>query len=160
MTGPDGTPEIGLRAGVPAKVFSVLAPAAAAGLVVARAASDGLSAGPDDPVSPWIVAIVTLGFGFWLGWRAPTQWARLRPDVLRCRNLVTHLTVDWDRVESLVVVRRGPLTMIEVRVRGHRRRIRIGAATRFSGESADAVIDMVRAHPVALSLLLDDGGSG
>ncbi|UDY36005.1 hypothetical protein [Dermatobacter hominis] len=147
---------IEIRPGAPARALSVLAPVVAIGLVSWRAVRDGLGSGPDDPVPPWIVAVLTVLFGCWLGWRALTQWTELRPHDLRCRNLVTSFAVDWDRVESLVVLRRGPVTAIDVRIRSHRRRLRIGAATRFSGHAADAVLDMFRAHPEARRLVLDD----
>ncbi len=152
----DDVAVIEIRPGAPARALSVAAPVVAIGLVAWRAARDGLASGPDDPASPWIIAIVTIVFGCWLGWRALRQWTELRPHDLRCRNLVTSFAVDWDRVESLVVLRRGPVTAVDVRIRGHRRRLRVGAATRFGGHSADAVLDMFRAHPEARRLLLDD----
>ncbi len=152
--GRDGVIDIG--PGAPARVVAVAAPLVAIGLVAWRAARDGLASGPDDPVSPWIIAVLTIAAGCWLGWRAQRQWAELRPHELRCRNLVTSFAVDWDRVESLVVLRRGPVVAVDIRMRGHRRRLRIGAATRFSGDAADAVLDMLRAHPDARRLLLDD----
>jgi hypothetical protein len=147
---------IGVRPGAPARVLAALSPVVAVALVASRAARDGLSAGPDDPVSPWLVAAATVVAGCWLGWRALTQWAELRPHDLRCRNLVTSFAVDWDRVESLAVLRRGPVVAVDVRIRSHRRRLRIGAATRFAGPDADAALDMVRAHPEARRRLLDD----
>lgn len=152
--GRDGVIDIGT--GAPARVVTLAAPLVAIGLVAWRAARDGLASGPDDPASPWIIAVLTIAAGCWLGWRAQRQWAELRRHDLRCRNLVTSFAVDWDRVESLVVVRRGPLVVIDIRIRGHRRRLRVGAATRFSGDAADAVVDMFRAHPEARRLLLDD----
>ncbi|MBS1836192.1 MAG: hypothetical protein JST64_00685 [Actinobacteria bacterium] len=145
-----------VRPAGPARLLAVLAPAVAILLVGIRAATTGLSAGPDDPASPWIVAVATVLLGCWLGWRAPSQRAELRVSELRCRNLVTSFSVDWAHVRSLVVVRRGPLTLVEVRISGHRRRLRVGAATRFTGESAEVVLDMLRAHPDAGSLLVDD----
>lgn len=153
---PDPAAVIRLGPDAPARVVSVLAPLVAVGLVAARAARDGLVATPDDPVSPWVLAVITVGVGCWLGWRALGQRAELTPQELRCRNLVTSFAIDWERVESLVVLRRGPIVAIDVRIRSHRRRLRIGAATRFAGDSADTVLDMFRAHPEARRLLLDD----
>jgi len=124
-------------------------------LVVARALTTGLSSGPDDPASPWIVALVTVAVGCWLGWRAPRQRAELRTDELWCRNIATTFSLEWDRVESLVVSQRGPLTVIDIRARGLRRRLRVGAATRPTGDGAAVVLDMIRSHPVAGTLLLD-----
>lgn len=149
-------PVIVVRAAAPARVLAVLVPVAAIALVAARAAGTGLSAGPDDPASPWIVAVATIALGCWLGWRSPSQRAELLPSELRCRNLTSSYAVDWDHVSSLAVVRRGPLVLLEIRVSGHRRRLRIGAATRFAGDSAEVVLDVVRAHPSAGRLLLDD----
>ncbi len=141
--------------GLPARVAAVAAPIIAVVLVAWRAMQDGLRSAPDDPVSPWVIALLTIAAGAWLGWRALTQWTELRRNELCCRNLVSRFAVDWDRVESLVVARRGPIVAIDVRIRGHRRRLRLGAATRFSGDAADAVLDMFRAHPDARRLLLD-----
>lgn len=155
MSAPGDGPMIVICSGAPARITSVLVPLVAIGLVAARAATTGLDARPDDPVSPWLVAALTVVVGCWLGWRSPTQSAELRHDDLRCRNLTMSFHVDWDRVETLLVVRRGPLTFVDVRIRGHRRRMRIGAATRPTGAAADTVVDMIRAHPVAGSLLLD-----
>lgn len=72
--------------------------------------------------------MATVAVGGWLSWRALTQGLELGPDGLSCRNLVTSFEVDWDRVESLIVLRRGPLAMVDLRIRSHRRRLRVGAA--------------------------------
>lgn len=156
VSGPATSPLISIRPGGPARVISVAVPAVAVGLVLARAVGTGLASGPDDPASPWIVAVVTVAVGCWLGWRAPTQRAELRPTELRCRNLATSFTIGWSQVESVVVLRRGPITTVDVRVRGLRRRLRVGAATRFTGHAADAVLDMIRAHPVAGAVLAEE----
>lgn len=144
-----------VRSGSPARVLAVLAPAIAVGLVVGRALLSGLSSRPEDPVSPWIVAVVTIAVGFWLGWRAPSQRAELRPDELRSRNLTTTFSVEWDRIEAILVERRGPLSVVDIRAVGMRRRLRIGAATRFTGDGPEVVLDMFRAHPMASDLLLE-----
>jgi hypothetical protein len=146
-----------LLPGPPARVVAVLAPLAALALVVGRALSSGLSATSDDPVSPWIVAVVTVAVGFALAYRALTQSTELGVDVLRCRNLLTTFDVDWDRVEDLEVVRRGPFVMVEVRIRSLRRRHRLGAATRFVGDGADVVLDVLRAHPRSAAVLVEEG---
>ena len=150
-----GVVPIPVPAGPPARILAVLIPVVAVALIAARAARDGLRASPDDPVSPWIIAVVTVAVGGWLRWRALTQRAELGPDGLSCRNLVTSFEVDWDRVESLIVLRRGPLAMVDLRIRSHRRRLRVGAATRFSDESAEVVLDQIRAHPDAAARLID-----
>jgi hypothetical protein len=54
------------------------------------------------------------------------------------------------------VLRRWGLVVVDVRVRGMRRRLRLGAATRFGGDEADLVLDVLRAHPAAGALLSDD----
>lgn len=149
-----------VRSGAPARLAGVLVPLIAVGLVVARLVASGLSSGPDDPASPWIVAVLTVVVGCVLGWRALSQRAELRPDVLACRNVIGSFAVDWERVESIAVLRRGPLVVFDVRVRGLRRRLRIGAATRYAGVAADAVLDMLRAHPSARTRLVSDGPSG
>jgi hypothetical protein len=146
-----------LHPGPPSWVVTVVAPVVAIGLVAARAATSGLSATSDDPVSPWIIAVLTIVVGVWLSYRSTSQRAELRDTGLVCRNLMTTFDVDWDRVEDLEVVRRGPLVVVEIRVRSLRRRLRLGAASRFAGDGADVVLDMIRAHPVAGALLVDDG---
>jgi hypothetical protein len=155
-TRPAGAGVITLRPGPPAWFVTVVAPVVAIGLVGARAASSGLSATSDDPVSPWIIAVLTIVVGVWLSYRSTTQRAELRDAGLVCRNLMTTFDVDWDRVDELEVVRRGPLVIVEIRVRSLRRRLRLGAATRFSGDDAEAVLDMIRAHPAAGALLVED----
>lgn len=146
---------IAIAPGAPARATAVGAPIVAVSLVAWRAMHDGLRAAPDDPVSPWVIAVLTVVVGAWLGWRALTQWTELRRTELCCRNLVSRFAIDWDRVESLVVLRRGPIVAVDVRIHGYRRRLRLGAATRFGGDGADAVLDMFRAHPEARRLLLD-----
>ncbi len=155
MTGP--TP-LRLRPGPPAGAVAVLAPVVALSLVLGRALTSGLAATPDDPVSPWVIAVLTVAVGFGLSYRALTQSVELGPETLRCRNLLTTFHVDWDRVEDLEVVRRGPFVMVEVRIRSLRRRHRLGAATRFAGEGAEVVLDVVRAHPSAGAVLVEDPG--
>lgn len=147
---------VSILPGPPARVMAVVAPVVAVVLVGVRAASSGLSATGDDPVSPWIVAVLTVAAGAWLGWRSVTQHAVLGESTLWCRNLVTTFDVEWDRVEDLEVMRRGPVVVVEIRVRSMRRRHRLGAATRFPGENGEAVLDVVAAHPVAGALLVDD----
>lgn len=150
-----GIPAV-IHPGPPSWVVTVVAPVVAIGLVAARAAASGLSATSDDPVSPWIIAVLTIVGAVWLSWRSTVQRAELNEVGLVCRNLVTTFHVDWDRVEELEVVRRGPLVMVEIRVRSLRRRLRLGAATRFAGDGSDVVLDVIRAHPAAGPLLVDD----
>jgi len=90
-----------------------------------------------------------------LAWRSLTQRAALDEDGLHCRNLTMSYHLEWERIERLQLVHRGGLQIIEVRVRGLRRHSRLGAATRFSGDEAEAVLDSIRAHPQACALLED-----
>jgi hypothetical protein len=99
------------------------------------------------------MAVVTLGAVAVLAWRCVTQRAALDEDGLHCRNLTMSYHLEWERIERLHVVYRGGLQIVEVRVRGLRRHNRLGAATRFLGEEADAMLDSLRAHPQACALL-------
>jgi hypothetical protein len=161
--GPDGEPvnggqrepSIEITPGVPAWLLALAAPAGAIGLIWYRAAGSGLSAGPDDPIPPVIVAIVTVVVALVVSWRSLSQRARLSPTSLVCRNVLVTYDVPWEAVEALDVVHRPGLVVIDVRIRGLRRRHRLGAATRAPGGDADAVLDLVSAHPVAAGLLRD-----
>ena len=128
----------------------------AVALIAYRAAGSGLSAGPDDPVSPLVVAAFTLVGALVVSFRALTQDASLGETSLRCRNVLSNFEVEWARVESLEVRRRLGLVIVEVRIRGLRRRHRLGAATRFAGHESEAVLDVLRAHPSAGMLLIED----
>ena len=145
-----------LRPGPPAWAMAAAIPTLAVGLVVYRAATSGLAATADDPVPPWVLAVLTVLVGCGLAWRAVTQRADLAEGGLVCRNLVTTFHVGWDRLDRLEVVRRPGLVVVDVHVHGLRRRHRVGAATRFPGDESDAVLDVVRAHPRAGALLVDD----
>jgi hypothetical protein len=151
------TAVVELRAGTPARVLAAAAPVLAVALLGWRAAADGFARTPDDPVAPWVLVGPTLLGAAWVSWRALTQAARLDEGGLRCRNLSVTVGADWSDVERLEVVRRWGLLVIEVRFRGHRRRHRLGAATRFAARDAEAVLDLLRAHPVAAGLLADAG---
>ena len=142
--------------GPPGYALAVAAPVVAIALVAYRASTSGLWSGPDDPVPPLLIAVITIGVGLAIGWRSLTQRARLGWDHLRCRNALVTFEVAWDDIERLDVVHRPWVVIVEVRIRGLRRRHRIGAATRLVGHEADAVLDMLRAHPVAASLMHDE----
>jgi len=153
----EARPGMTLRPGPPAWATAVVAPLVAAALVAYRAAGPGLARTADDPVPPWVLGVLTVVVGMGLAYRALTQRAVLGDGDLRCRNLVTTFTVGWDQLDRLEVVRRWGLVVVDVHVRGMRRRLRVGAATRFGGEEAEAVLDVLRAHPIAGALLGDDG---
>ncbi|MBU6216113.1 MAG: hypothetical protein KGR17_05870, partial [Acidobacteria bacterium] len=105
-----------LRSGAPGLALAVIAPLAAVALVGFRVATEGLAAGPEDPVPPVVLAGVTIVAGLVLGWRAASQRADLDPNGIRCRNLVVGFEVDWDLVDSVVVHRRGPVQLVELHV--------------------------------------------
>lgn len=99
------------------------------------------------------MAVLTMMAVVLLSWRSLTQRAALDEHGLHCRNLTMSYHLEWERIERLQLVHRGGLQIVEVRVRGLRRYNRLGAATRFSGEEAEAVLDSLRAHPQACALL-------
>ena len=142
-----------IHGGPPSVALAAALPLAAIALIWRGASTSGLSATDDDLVSPWLIAVLTLAVGGVLGWRALTQRAVLSESGVRCRNLTTSFTVAWDRVERIDVVHRFGLVVYEVHLSGVRRRHRIGAATRFAGDEADVVRDLVAAHPAASSKL-------
>jgi hypothetical protein len=151
----DDVPEI--RPGPPAFLLGVATPVAGALLVLAAAARGDLAATPSDPVPPVAVAVVTLLGCVALGRRAMTQRAVLGVSALRCRNVLAGFAVEWDRIEAIEVVRRPALLRVDLHVRDLRRRQRVGAATRFDERSFDDVLAVLRGHPSAAGLLVDDG---
>jgi len=148
-------PAVELHGGPPAWALAAAVPLVAIGLIWFRTSQSGLSSGPDDPVPPVLVAGLTVLAAVALAWRSLTQSAVLDRHGLHCRNLSVSFHVEWDRVERLDVVHRAGLQFVEVRVQGLRRRHRLGAATRFHGEEAEAVLDALRADPHAAVLLRD-----
>lgn len=145
-----------LQPAAPAWAVAVAAPAAALVLISVAASRGGLERTAADPVSPWVVAAVTLLGAAWLGWRAVTQTAVFDRDGLWSRNVTGTLRVGWPDVEELRVVTRGGLSFVEARVVGVRRWARIGAATRFAGDGADEVRQAIEHHGAA-GALLDPG---
>ncbi|MEI7887134.1 MAG: hypothetical protein WCJ04_07060, partial [Actinomycetes bacterium] len=133
QNGPGQPAVVTLSAGPPAWALAAVMPLAALGLIWFRSSDSGLSSTPSDPVSPLVMAVVTLVAVAVLAWRSVTQRAALDEDGLHCRNLTMSFHVEWERIERLELVHRGGLQMVEVRVRGLRRHNRLGAATRFSG---------------------------
>ena len=154
---PDDDDEVlTLHPAAPAWAAAVGAPTAALVLISLAAARGGLERTDADPISPWVVAAVTLAGAAWLAWRAVTQGAVLDHDGLRSRNVTGTLFVAWSDVEELRVVTRGGLSFVEARVVGVRRWARIGAATRLVGEGADEVRRAIERHRRA-GALLDPG---
>ena len=142
-----------IHGGPPSVALAAVLPLAALALIWRGATTSGLSSTESDLISPWLIAALTLLAGLVLGWRAFTQRAELSADGLRCRNLTTSFVTPWDRVDRIEVVHRLGLVVLDVHLTGVRRRHRIGAATRFAGEEADVVRDLVAAHPDASSKL-------
>ncbi|MFN7148374.1 MAG: hypothetical protein ACK4V6_02725, partial [Microthrixaceae bacterium] len=132
------------------------APALALVLISVAASRGGLERTEADPVSPWVVAAITLLGAVWLGWRAVTQAAVFDRDGLRSRNVTGTLRVGWADVEELRVATRTGVSVVEARVVGVRRWARIGAATRFAGEGAEEVRRAIERHGAA-GALLDPG---
>ncbi len=149
-----------LRAGGPGIALAVLAPIAAVSLVAFRVATEGLAAGAEDPVPPVVLAVATIVGGLVLAWRAATQRAELGPDGIRCRNLVVGFDVDWNLVQSVAVIRRGPVQLVELHLTHLRRHHRVGAATRWNGSGADDVQSLIASHPRAAERLVVDDPAG
>ncbi len=134
-------------------LLAAVLPLAAIVLIWRGATTSGLSSTEADLVSPWLIAALTVVVGLALGWRALTQRAELSAEALQCRNLTTSFTVPWERVDRIEIVHRLGLVVLDVHLTGIRRRHRIGAATRFAGDEAIVVRDLVAAHPEASSKL-------
>lgn len=148
-------PSVVIHPGPPAWVLAAVLPLGAIALIWFRTSQSGLRAGPDDPAPPLVIAAITLLAVLVLAWRALTQRAELDEDGLHVRNLSVTFHLEWERVERLDIVHRPGLQIIEVRMVGIRRRHRLGPATRFQGDEAHTMLDALRAHPVAASLLED-----
>jgi len=142
-----------IHGGPPSVLLAAVLPLAAIALIWRGVTTTGLSSTESDLVSPWIIAALTVVAGVVLGWRAITQHAELSADGLRCRNLTTSFSVPWERVDRIEVVHRLGLVVLDVHLTGVRRRHRIGAATRFAGDEAVVVQDLVAAHPDASAKL-------
>jgi hypothetical protein len=153
---PDDEP-LHLFPAAPARVLAAAIPLAALLLVSIGAARGAMDPGADSPLSPWIVALATLAGAILLSWRALTQTAVLGDDGLVSRNLTSTVRANWSTVEELRCVPRPGLVTVEIHLRGTRRRLQLGAATRWAGHDADAVAAMLAAHPRAGALLVRDG---
>ena len=103
----------------------------------------------------WIAAFTLVG-SVLLAWRAVSQTASLDDDGLVLRNLSSTARVHWSAIDGLRVQRRLGVQTVDVQLRGSRRTLRIGAATRFEGPAAAAVLAALERHPDAAALLDDD----
>lgn len=151
-----GRSELQIDAGLPARLTAAAIPLVAVVLVASAAARGAMTTGPDSPVSPWIVAVLTLAGAVLLSWRASRQVAVLDDDGLWCRNLGSTLRLDWSMVQELRQVRRPGVVAVELHLVGSRRRVRLGAATRPAGAAADEVAAALAAHPRAGALWVPD----
>lgn len=135
-----------IHAGAPARLSALGAVVGAVVLVGAAAARGGLS-GEGELVSPWIIAVLTFVGAGWVAWRALTQVVEIDASGATVRNLSSTFRVEWHQVD--LVARRNRLGCIgiEVGVTGLRRRLTLGAATRFAGEDADEIAALLAGHP-------------
>jgi len=147
------SPVLVLRGGLPSWLLAAVAPVVVLALLGQRLAADGLRQQDGEPVSPWFMALLTLGLAAFVTVRALSQRAEVHPGRVRCRNLLVTFEVDWADVERLQVVRRLGLVVVEVHVRNLRRHHRLGAATRFAGPEADELLGLLASVPAAGALL-------
>ncbi len=141
--------EIRIDPAGPAKLLAAVLPLTAVVLVAVGALRGGMEQSADEPVAPWVVAVITVGGALILAWRALTQMVLLGDDHVVIRNMSSTARLHWSTVEELRFVSRPGLRTVEVLLRGTRRRHRMGAASRWSGHGADEVADQLAAHPVA-----------
>lgn len=139
--------------GAPARWAAAAIPLAACALVTFGASRGAMEPGVDSPVSPWVVAVLTIVGSIVLSWRSLTQEAILDDEELVCRNLTSTVRLHWSAIEELRCMHRSSLLLVEIHLRGSRRRLRIGAATRPLGADADAVVALLAAHRRAGALL-------
>lgn len=154
MTDPDLP--LHVAPGAPAKVLAAALPLGAIALVAVGAARGAMERGADDPLPPWFIAVLTVAGGLALGWRAWTQRATLDDDGVLSRNLTSTVRAPWSTVEALQCVHRPGLVIVEIRLRGTRRRLRLGPATRWPGHEAEEMIRALESHPRAGALVVRD----
>ena len=153
---PTDPPTLRIDAGAPARLLGAAIPCVAVLLVAYGAARGAMAPSADSPVSPWIVAVLTLAGSILLSWRALAQEAVLDDEGLFSRNLTSTLRLHWSVVEELRCVRRAGMVAVEIHLCGSRRHLRLGAATRWQGLQADLVVAALAAHPRAGALLVHD----
>lgn len=151
MVPPDDRLE--LYPAAPARLLAAVIPLVAVGLVSLGAARGAMEPGADSPVSPWLIALGTLVGSILLSWRALTQHAVLDGDGIVSRNLTSTVRVRWSSVEELRQVSRPGLVLVEIHAHGARRRLQLGAATRWAGHEADEVAAQLASHRRAGALL-------
>lgn len=139
--------------GGPALALAAAIPLIGVALIALGASRGAMDTSVDSPVSPWLVAVITLAGTVALSWRALTQTATLDGWGVVSRNLTSTVRAPWSSVEELRVVARPGVVMVEIHVLGLRRQQRLGAATRWSGEDAESTVARLAAHPCAGALL-------
>lgn len=132
--------------GAPARVLAVALPLGSIALVAVGAARGAMERSAGEPVPPWFVAVLTVAGGLALGWRAWTQRATLDDDGIVSRNLTSTVRVPWSTVEALQCVHRPGVVIVEIRLLGTRRRLRLGPATRWPGDEAEEMIRTLESH--------------
>lgn len=108
-----------------------------------------LEEGVHDPVPPWGVAVLTVLGAAFLAWRVLTQEVVISSAGLVVRNMSSTVRLHWSTIEELRRVDRPGLSVIEVHLRGTRRKLHMGAATRWNDDSADEVAGLIASHPIS-----------
>lgn len=145
--------ELRIEPAGPARAVAVVLPVVAVALVAIGWLRGGMERGVDDPVPPWVVALVTVSVGLVLAWRALTQTVVMTGEGMVIRNVISTSRVHWSVVEELRPVSRPGLTTVELHLRGTRRRSHLGAATRWGEAGAAEVLGVLASHEVAGELL-------
>lgn len=135
-----------IHAGAPARLTAFAAIVVAVGLVGSAAARGGLS-GEGELVSPWIIAALTFAGAGWIAWRALTQLVVIDLDGATVRNISSTFRLEWHQIDSVAQRSRLGITDVELRASGLRRRLTLGAATRFTGDEADDIGALLVGHP-------------
>jgi hypothetical protein len=135
--------------GAPARVLAAVIPLGAVALVAVGSARGAMERTADDPLPPWVIAVATIAGALVLSWRSVSQRATIDEDGIVSRNLTSTVRLPWPTVEELRCVHRPGLVIVEIHLRGTRRRLRLGPATRWSGPDADEMVGMLAAHPQA-----------
>jgi hypothetical protein len=150
-------PSLRIEPGGPARVLAVLLPIGAILLVAVGSARGAMARTAEDPLPPWFVAVLTVAGAAVLGRRAWTQRATLDRDGIVSRNLTSTVRLPWSTVESLHCLHRTGVLIVEIRLAGTRRRLRLGPATRWWGPEAERMIRDLESHPCAGALVERDG---
>lgn len=150
-------PPLRIEPGGPARVLAVLLPIGAVLLVAVGSARGAMARAAEDPIPPWVVAVLTVAGAAVLGWRSWTQWATVGEEGIVSRNLTSTVRLPWSTVESLHCQHRTGVLIVEIRLAGTRRRLRLGPATRWWGPEAEEMIRDLEAHPRAGALVVRPG---